>query len=84
MKLILKKEYLTEDWDAMGLQPLVCERPYVRYYENNNTGGITLKDVGPFAGCEEAHEWIKDTGRKQDASGHPHLKDEYISPYDIK
>ena len=58
MKVILKNEYLHPDWDAMGLQPLVCERPYVEYYEANDSGGVTLKEVGPFDGCREANEWV--------------------------
>ena len=76
MKVILKNEYLHEDWDAMGLQPLTCKRPYVEHYAANNSGGVTLVEVGPFAGSSEAHEWIKNIGRKQDAAGHPHLKGE--------
>jgi len=58
MKVILKNEYLHPDWDAMGLQPLTCQRPYVEYYAPNNSGGVTLKEVGPFEGCREADEWI--------------------------
>ena len=58
MKVILKDEYLHEDWNAMGLQPLVCKRPYVEYYEKNDVGGVSLKTVGPFEGCSEANEWV--------------------------
>ena len=58
MKVILKKEYLHPDWDAMELQPLTCERPYVQYYAPNNSGGVTLKETGPFDGVSEADEWI--------------------------
>lgn len=76
MKLIFKNEYLHEDWAAMGLEPVVCERPYVEYYVANDSGGVTLTETGPFAGCSEAHEWIKNTGRKQEAVNHPHLKGE--------
>ena len=76
MKVILKNEYLHEDWDAMGLQPLTCQRPYVEYYTANDSGGVTLKVIGPFDGCAEADEWIKDIGYKLDASDHPHLKGE--------
>ena len=76
MKVILKNEYLHPDWDAMGLQPLVCERPYVEHYAANDSGGVTLVEVGPFAGCSEAHDWIKNIGYKRDAAEHPHLKGE--------
>ena len=72
MKVILKNEYLHPDWDAMGLQPLTCERPYVEYYENNDTGGVTLKEVGPFEGVSEAHEWIT-SHRGLEVQNHPHL-----------
>ena len=58
MKVILRNEYLHPDWDAMGLQPLTCQRPYVEYYETNDSGGVTLKVVGPFDGCREANEWV--------------------------
>ena len=59
-------------WDEMGLQPEVCERPYVEYYENNDSGGVTLKEVGPFKGCDEAHEWTTDNNRLE-PKDHPHL-----------
>ena len=75
MRVILKREYLHEDWDAMGLQPLICERPYVECYSANDSGGVTLVEVGPFDGCSEAHEWIN-SNREQDASNHPHLSSE--------
>jgi len=55
---MLKNEYLHPDWDAMGLQPLTCQRPYVEYYAPNNSGGVTLKEVGPFEGRREADEWV--------------------------
>ena len=72
MRLITKKEYLRPDWDAMGLQPLICERPYVEYYEPNDSGGITLKEVGPFDGCAEANEWIM-SHKELWNENHPHL-----------
>ena len=75
MKVILKNEYLHPDWDAMGLQPLTCERPYVEHYAANDSGGVTLVQVGPFDGCSEAHEWIN-SNREKDARNHPHLKGE--------
>ena len=74
MKVILKNEYWHRDWEAMGLQPLTCERPYVQYYENNDSGGVTLKDVGPFAGCREADEWMM-SHKELWSLEHPHLKD---------
>ena len=58
MKVILKSEYLHPDWDAMGLQPLTCQRPYVEYYAPNNSGGVTLTEAGPFEGVSEADEWV--------------------------
>jgi hypothetical protein len=73
MKVILKNEYLHEDWDAMGLQPLTCQRPYVEYYEPNNSGGISLKEVGPFGGCREANEWVM-SHKELWTENHPHLQ----------
>ena len=73
MKVILKDEYLHRDWDAMGLQPLTCKRPYVEYYENNDSGGVTLKEVGPFEGCSEADEWVMNHAELW-TENHPHLK----------
>ena len=58
MRVMLKNEYLHPDWDAMGLQPLTCQRSYVEYYAPNNSGGVTLTEVGPFDGCREANEWV--------------------------
>ena len=76
MRVILKNEYLHPDWDAMGLQPLVCQRPYVEYYEANDSGGVTLKEVGPFDGCKEANKWIMAHKGLWSVSEHPHLKGE--------
>jgi len=73
MKVILKNEYLHPDWDAMGLQPLTCQRPYVEYYAPNNSGGVTLKETGPFDGVSEANEWIM-SNKKLWGDWHPHLK----------
>ena len=74
MKVILKNEYLHEDWNAMGLQPLTCQRPYVEYYEANDSGGVTLKEVGPFDGCGTADEWIRQN-IDFEILNHPHLKE---------
>ena len=76
MKLILKREYFNPNWEEMNEQPRTCERPYVEYYVANDSGGVTLKEVGPFIGCEEAHEWFDKVGRKLEVTDHPHLKGE--------
>jgi len=73
MKVILKNEYLHPDWDAMGLQPLICQRPYVEHYAPNNSGGVTLKETGPFDGVREANKWIM-SNKDLWGDWHPHLK----------
>ena len=63
MKVIQISEYLNDDWDAMGEQPLTCDRIYVDLEEDKPILNLTSKGsktwrVGPFEGVKEADEWI--------------------------
>ena len=74
MKVIFKNQYVHPDWEGMGIRPETYSSPYVEFYAPNDSGGVTLKEIGPFCGCAEADEWIMQHPQWW-GDWHPHLKD---------